>query len=304
MSGDRWRNTGWYLSPGTAGALMADIASIGAYSERATFAWRGMRSVDYDYLSSLQRTDAGPSEASIRQRELAILDEARQWGLGYGPGGWSSDLQLLADLQHYGTSTRLIDVTSDPMTALWFASQDVGEPDISNSGVLVAIDIEGWARFGKRQPAGSWSAAANPLGWELERALSSGAPFVVDSLHPNDRLRAQAGYFLASRVPDSTQSASPFVGLDLTFAEVPYRYPRQLLDDMLHNTQHVTRMRIPFIAVRVKSFLKPRLRRILENSYNRSSKVLFPDFTGFRDFSTTATPRSSEEEVDAKKRGR
>lgn len=283
---------------------MADIASIGAYSERATFAWRGMRSIDYDYLSSLQRTDAGASEVSIRQRELAILEEARLWGLGYGPGGWSSDLQLLADLQHYGTSTRLIDVTSDPMTALWFASQDVGEPDISNSGVLVAIDTAGWARFGKGQPAGSWSAAANPLGWELERALSSGEPFVVDSLHPNDRLRAQGGYFLASRVPDRTHGASPFVGLDLAFAEVPYRYPRQLLDDMLHNTQHVTRRRIPFVAVRVKSFLKPRLRRILENSYNRSSKVLFPDFAGFRDFSSTATPRSSEEEVDAKKHGR
>lgn len=301
MSGDRWRNTGWYLSPTTAGALLADIASIGAYSEKANYAWRGMRSIDYDFVSSLQRTNADASEPVLRARESAILDEARSWGLGYGVGGWSTDLQLLADLQHYGTSTRLIDVTSDPMTALWFACQEVGEPGLTNSGVLIAIDTAGWPRFGRSQPPGTWNSADNPMGWELEEGLGSGQPFVVNSLHPNDRLRAQNGYFVASRVPDRANGDSPFEGLNLEYDTVSYKYPRELLDDMLHDTHHVTRRRIPFVAVRVRSVLKPRLRRILENSYNRSSQVLFPDFAGFRDFSATATPRSSEEEIDAKR---
>ncbi|MDQ7880328.1 FRG domain-containing protein [Microbacterium sp. QXD-8] len=301
MSGDRWRNTGWYLSPTTTGALLADIAGIGAYSEKANYAWRGMRSIDYDLVSSLQRTNIDATEAMLRERESAILDEARSWGLGYGVGGWSTDLQLLADLQHYGTSTRLIDVTSDPMTALWFACQDVGEPDLTNSGVLIAIDTAGWPRFGRSQPPGTWRSAGNPMGWELEAGLESGQPFVVHSLHPNDRLRAQNGYFVASRVPDRPNEGSPLAGLSLEFEVVPYKYPRHLLDDMLHNTHHVARRRIPFIAVRVRSELKPRLRRILENSYNRSSRVLFPDFAGFRDFSETATPRSSEEEIDSKR---
>ncbi|WP_439592025.1 FRG domain-containing protein [Microbacterium sp.] len=301
MSGDRWRNTGWYLSPTTAGALLADIASIGAYSEKANYAWRGMRSIDYDFVSSLHRTNLQAGEDTLRARELAILDEARLWGLGYGTGGWSTDLQLLADLQHYGTSTRLIDVTSDPMTALWFACQDVGEPGFTNSGVLVAIDTAGWPRYGRSQPPGTWSSAGDPMGWELKEGLESAHPFVVNSLHPNDRLRAQNGYFIASRVPNRPDADSPFKGLNLEYQEVPSKYPRALLDDMLHNTHHVTRLRIPFVAVRVRSELKPRIRRILENSYNRTSQVLFPDFAGFRDFSATAVPRSSEEEIDAKR---
>lgn len=301
MSGERWMETGWFLSPSTVGALMTDIGSVGAYSERANIAWRGMRSIDYDFLSSLQRSAPHDDESLLRQREVELLREARHWGLGYGVGGWSSDLQLLADLQHYGTSTRLIDVTSDPMTALWFAAQDVGDSDVSRSGVIVAIDTAAWPRFGRSQPHGSWASARNPLGSELEAGIASGAPFVVESLHPNDRLRAQNGYFVASQIPAKTPRNTPFTGLSIDFPYVEPSYARQLLDDMIHNQRHVTRMPIPFIAVKVKSHLKPRIRRILENSYNRSARVLFPDFAGFRDFSSTATPRTSEEEIDAKR---
>lgn len=298
MSGDLWRNTGWYLSPLSAGALMADIASIGAYSEHATFAWRGMRSIDYAYSSSLQRPYPGATEANLRAAEMRLLAEARSWGLGYGAGGWSSDLQLLADLQHYGTSTRLIDVTSDPMTALWFACQEVADPGHAKSGVLVAIDTAGWDRFGKSQPAQSRSAVNNPISWELESALNVASPFVVNSLNPNDRLRAQNGYFLASKVPDRTARNSPFLSLNVEARDVSNGYPRQLLDDMIHDTHHVTRSRIPFIAVRVRAELKSRILRILENSYNKSHSVLFPDFAGFRDFSRSAMPRTSVEEPD------
>jgi hypothetical protein len=300
MSGDLWRNTGWYLSPETAGSLMADIASIGAYSENATFAWRGMRSIDYSYTSSLHRLHAGGREDDLRRTEVAVLKEARSWGLGYGPGGWASDLQLLADLQHYGTSTRLIDVTSDPMTALWFACQDVAEQDHTKSGVLVAIDTAGWERFGRNQPSQTSSVANSPLSWELDSGLGSDTPFVVNSLNPNERLRAQNGYFLASRVPDATPRRTPFSSLKVEYSDVPYNYPRRLLNDMLQSAHTVTKVPMPFVAVRVRSHLKPRILQILANSYNKTHSVLFPDFAGFRDYSKNATPRASDEEVDAK----
>ena len=51
-----------------------------------------------------------------------ILEEARQqWGLGHPPSGELCDLELLADLQHHGVATCLIDFTQTPLTALWFA---------------------------------------------------------------------------------------------------------------------------------------------------------------------------------------
>ena len=52
---------------------------------------------------------------------------------------------MLAVLQHHGVPTRLIDVTSNPMTALWFAAEQ-HKPDDDGAvrrspGVLFAFDV-------------------------------------------------------------------------------------------------------------------------------------------------------------------
>lgn len=39
---------------------------------------------------------------------------------------------------------------------------------------------------------------------------------------------------------------------------------------------------MPFVAVIIKSRLKKRLLKILEGTYNRTSRVLFPDYDGYR----------------------
>jgi hypothetical protein len=294
MSGDRWRAIGWYHTPASEIHLLSIIGSLGAVNSRARLAWRGMRSIDYDCISSLHRTIPGASEPELREREEKVLEEAREWGLGYGPGGWLSDLQLLADLQHFGTSTRLIDVTSDPMTALWFACQDVTEDNVSRSGVLLAMDTSRWKRFGRSMPHATRSAVNDPLGWELKEALNSREPFVVEALNPNERLRAQNGYFVASRVPENSSSDSPFPSLGIEYGAAPHGFRASL-----NGPSPTPLPRFPFIALRVRDEWKVRLLRILENSYNRRASVLFPDWTGFRDLSISAVPRVSEEETDA-----
>ena len=40
---------------------------------------------------------------------------------GFGGDPQVPELQRMAVLQHHGTATRLLDVTTDPMIALWFA---------------------------------------------------------------------------------------------------------------------------------------------------------------------------------------
>ncbi len=47
---------------------------------------------------------------------------------------------MLASLQHHGVPTRLIDVTTDPMTALWFACQRASA-DRDATGVLFAFNV-------------------------------------------------------------------------------------------------------------------------------------------------------------------
>ncbi|MFD9894753.1 FRG domain-containing protein [Amycolatopsis sp. NPDC059027] len=50
-------------------------------------------------------------------------------------------------MQHHGVPARLVDVTSDPVTALWFATEE-HRPDASgqvrqSKGVLFAADVTG-----------------------------------------------------------------------------------------------------------------------------------------------------------------
>lgn len=126
---------------GDARDVMGVIGSIGVYSTGQQFAWRGMASADFSLTSSLHRR-VGGSEEAVRAAELDIIEEARTWGLGTHPLGHVDDLQLLSDLQHFGIPTRLIDVTSNPMTALWFACQPAPS-DHSKSGLLLALNVPG-----------------------------------------------------------------------------------------------------------------------------------------------------------------
>lgn len=293
-SGQHWVDAGWYLNPRSAPELFADIGSIGGYSSRASIAWRGMSSIDYSLISSMQRIPGMENEGALRDSEVGLLDAARQWGLGYGLGGWASDLQLLADLQHYGTGTRLMDVTSNPMTALWFACQspkqlDIG-PAVSKSGVLLAINTAGWKRFGRGQPAGTYEAIDNPSGWELQSALTGEDPFVVESLLPNDRLRAQEGFFIAGRVPSIQDQGGPFKSIAMRYEQIDPGVVRARIQRV---SSHTTSWDgpLPYIAVKINSGLKVKVLQRLENSYNRHPSVLFPDFDGFRSFSVDAEPR-------------
>lgn len=123
-TGFEWKQTGWYIEPNTAREVMTALAAIGSFSSGQQFAWRGMPSNDFTLSSSLQRAlDWRATEESLRAAEVDVLRRARAWGLGLQATGYVDDLQLLADLQHYGIATRLIDFTSNPTTALWFACQ-------------------------------------------------------------------------------------------------------------------------------------------------------------------------------------
>jgi len=183
------------------------------------------------------------------------------------------------------------------MTALWFACQPPSRQlNVSASGVLIALNVDGWERYGRRRPASSRAALNDPLGWELNEALASNDPFVVESILPNDRLRAQEGYFVSSTVPAQSSQRGPFSSLRISYSRLPIGVLGQkLLGD--NNPLSGWRERLPFVAVKVRSHLKHRVLTRLEASYRRVPSVLFPDFSGFRDFSDVATPRGSFKET-------
>lgn len=293
--GELWKNTGWYVNPRSAREVMRVLGGIGVYSAGQRFAWRGMSSSDFRLQSSLHRKlGLQAAEEDVRVAEVEILTRARSWGLGVTETGHVDDLQLLADLQHYGVPTRLIDFTNNPMTALWFACQDApivgGDDDrrVSRSGVVVALNVTKWSRktsVGDPYGGLTWDHVENPMGATLKQALDREEPFVVDQSVPNARLRAQEGFFIASAVPEKgglAREFSPFASLSVDVSTKGN--PQELATRLTEERGRGNPQLIPFVAVVIGASLKNKLLSYLENSYNRRSGVLFPDYQGFAQY--------------------
>lgn len=264
---------------------MTLMGGIGVYSRGAQFAWRGMASIDYSLTSSLHRRLAsGHTEEQVAEAERAILRSAREWGLGAKDGRVLSDVQLLADLQHFGTPTRLVDFTNNPMTALWFACQptheglnDLGR-SLSPQGLLLAVNR---SQFRERQtertaPSYTWGdLAGSDTDW-------SGGPQVIQASVQNDRLRAQEGYFIAGETPAPglRRRFSPLRAFDIPHSKGdPEHLERQLTE--AHRRPGKPR-NVPFVAITIPTRVKKRMLDVLRASYNRTASVMFPDFEGFR----------------------
>lgn len=86
-------------------------------------AFRGHEDESFEIIPAIGRKRRSPSDISILDQERNLIEMAR-YKL---PHIFKSDLapiDLLSLLQHYGIPTRLLDVTSNPLVALYFATSN------------------------------------------------------------------------------------------------------------------------------------------------------------------------------------
>jgi hypothetical protein len=270
----RWTRSGWGLSVTSQDQVFRAITRIVTLAAGRRYVWRGCGDGTTRIRSPLLReliideSEPLPTEQELRRHETAILREAREWGLGVG----ASDLALLAELQQSGVPTRLLDVTDNPMTALWFACERDDE-----AGVLVAVDVTESPTYGTTEPS------AGPE-WSLRHALAvsakTGAPFLVRPARRTPRMQAQEGLYLSGAVPVGAAPAG-VDGLPLPFSDPP---GKERLANLFSPAERAAGRptRLPFCAIVIPGRMKKKLREHLV-ALNRRRSTVYPDAEGFRD---------------------
>lgn len=290
---DGWMAHGWGIQVTTPHQLFRIVSHIALLEQSRTYAWRGQNDASWDLSPSLYRRLAmGGSkvtEKTMRDSELDLLEEARRWGLGRDLGPSATDLHMLAVLQHHGLPTRLIDVTSNPMTALWFAVEEhrpgEGDKPRRSPGVLFAIDVSKtpWYETFQHGEGQTSDHLVNPLAATYKQALTKSATdkemFRAFPALPDERMKAQEGFFVGSSVP--SRHVAPGV---LGFNPIGSAPGEDKLRKLLRTEAGKGRpARVPFCAIVIPANVKDKLRDPLRHTYNRRRRVLFPDVDGFRE---------------------
>jgi len=112
-----------------------------------TYAYRGQENSKWGVESAasrrirntlgIQQGSLPDLETFIRYHEDDLLAPARMDGYGTQDGRVLSDLELLAELQHFGAATCLMDFTTNFLAALWFACYEEAETGESNGKVFI-----------------------------------------------------------------------------------------------------------------------------------------------------------------------
>jgi hypothetical protein len=282
----RWTTRGWGYRVKSQDQTLRAITRIVTLAAGRNYVWRGCTDRSYRIRSSLFRTiidesESIPTELEVRQRELAILREAREWGLAVEMGPLASDLYLLAHLQHHGIATRLLDVTYNPMTALWFACE--GGDD---AGVLFAFDVTDYPTYDTIDPQQrqTYGLQSKPHEWSLRHALAvsakTGSPFLVRPTLRNARMQAQEGLFISGAVP-LDPSPTGIDGLPLPFVQPP---GHDKLENLFSQGERGPGRpgRLPFCAIVIPANIKKKIKGHL-TALNRRRSTMYPDVDGFRD---------------------
>jgi hypothetical protein len=226
-------------------------------------------------------------ERGIREREAMILRQARDWGIGLELGASATDLHVLAALQHHGVPTRLLDVTSNPMTSLWFACQKAS-PTRDVSGVLFAFDVTSYPKYnavdylhrGMSMMEAEFGASAGLVQATTE-SWRQGLPFVLQPTIRNERMKAQEGLFLGGGMP-SLSPVSYVDDLPLPDERAPGKNRLQALFSESERSPGRPAS-LPFCALVIPSAVKSQMRSHLAGTYSISNRTLFPDVDGLRD---------------------
>lgn len=276
------------------------IAKLSAKHSAHELVWRGQGNADWPVRSTLSRavsTD-GATEDELVEAETAIVESATGWGL-HPVELSTAPLHVLAELQHAGAPTRLLDVTRDPDIATWFAieNQDHDDQDglviawgqhpRGKGGVVKGESTSELLNLGGGQlPWHGWNAEERrDRGWGTgERAHVWFPPM------PNMRMRVQRGGFMIESGPMFMDPVLEAINTELSKStKMEQTWQRNELEratsviGLPSPTGRVTKATdpalVPIFTILIKAEAKPVIREHL-HTRGLEPRSLYPDLTG------------------------
>lgn len=235
------------------------------------FFWRGQRNVAWPLSSRLYR-DFGsgrPGRADMEKREAEILQAFAATGLEESQ---YPVLEQLAILQHHGAPTRLIDVSTDYLPALYFACDDAANGrKPRDDGVLVAFLVDA--------AAGELTTGTHATIDEIRAAADSDARYYIPRPF-SGRIRAQRGAFIVSREPGTYNRGQMTIKWPLP----PRPWTENTLNQVLNDPGVRQRGRPGHpvvLGLGIDKDLKAEVLDYLSRAFRLTPTTMFPDLEGF-----------------------
>ena len=116
------------------------------------YLFRGVSNQNYEIVASASRRigEDNSNPAKLLQINEEMISDARLEGHDLKDGHQLTDLELLAELQHYGAATCLIDFTYSAQVALWMACRQSSKWNVN--GKVFAVRSNDPVRFKKITP--------------------------------------------------------------------------------------------------------------------------------------------------------
>ncbi len=272
----------WRSSATNAEQKAREIVSVAmwlhtTFKDRA-WLWRGQANSDYGVEPGMHsRVMSAPTlpknEATARSATKALLDAARTMRLDLQHENRMPDLALLAHLQHYGAATPLLDVSTDPLVALWMVAfanaTHPGELD-DNEGSLFMIRRPERARW--IEPLDARPYLASDASRDIANGLGNSvwwyrAPDVTE------RLRIQRGSFLLgplARPDDRENTTLPLELATLSANAISNRIAKK------GEQSNANVGKVELFRIRIQPAVKKHLRVLLEDRSGLSIEAIYP----------------------------
>lgn len=267
MAHESWENAHLIHKVKTKRAVFDAISTLTTLKS-PTFVWRGQVSSAWTLFPSAYRRRQDPNQDEVRDDQCGLIESARIRRHDHFDGWAMPDLALLALLQHNGAATILVDVTTDPFVALYFACEESSAHD-KEHGLLLAIDVSAKGKDPRtiRYDLGHEAALKDVLK-ELGDRLGLYTPPDV-----SPRIMAQRSRFVFGQYHDHPYSTLPVERKDWT---------EEKLGKVFSNDRSVGQPPKPaIVGIEIHPDLKPALREVLEQSFGMTGVTLFPDLHGF-----------------------